>query len=34
MQECWDNKPQKRPMFPDLASFFKEMLDEDSKVAN
>ena len=33
MQECWDDEPKKRPKFSDIASFFKEMLDEDSTVA-
>ena len=30
MEECWDDEPKKRPKFSDIASFFKEMLDEDS----
>ena len=32
MKECWNDEPTRRPKFVDLASFFKEMPVEDSKV--
>ena len=32
MNECWDDEPSQRPQFSLMASFFKEMLAETSKL--